>query len=165
MDNKAPLLDTAAVATSTLSLFAGSVACFSICSQAYDMFGDYNLMFRVFLPQDKYYFGWSLGFNALTLLGFWIMGLRERPLFSSSEVSHYRTHGDSWYAKLGRFALKMPVLSVLAVPQYDGTAGIWALVCGTFPQYIINISHALEYQMLGHASLLSLSGSLMQLTL
>ena len=94
---KAPLLDISDdTAASTISLFAGSTACFSICSQAYDMFGDYNLMFSVFLPQDKYYFGWSLGFNALTVLGFWIMGLRERPLFSSREQSHYVTHDNAW---------------------------------------------------------------------
>ena len=46
-------------------------------------------------------------------------------------------------------ALQMPVLSTLAVPLYDSNTGIWELVCGSFQQYIINMSHLLEFELAG----------------
>ena len=62
-------------------------------------------------------------------------------------------------------ALRVPLLASLAVPIYAPTTALWALVCGTFPQYIINVSHALETRDLGTATLVSLSGSLLMLVL
>ena len=62
-------------------------------------------------------------------------------------------------------ALRVPLLASLAVPIYAPTTALWALVCGTFPQYIINVSHALETRDLGTATLVSLSGSLLTLVL
>ena len=66
---------------------------------------------------------------------------------------------------MSRAALCVPVLASLAVPIYAPTTALWALVCGSFPQYIIAFSYSLESRELSTAQLVSLSGSLLALIL
>jgi hypothetical protein len=49
--------------------------------------------------------------------------------------------------------------------MYDSTAAIWELACGSFPQYVINMSHLLEYEQAGLSTgtVLSLVASLSSL--
>jgi Leucine-rich repeat (LRR) protein len=152
------------------SLFTDALVLLGAALCAFDLYGDFNLAFNVFRLQDADYFAWSLGFLLLVVLGYWAMGLRGKSLFASAGAKHKPFIGDdalpTWRNKLGRFALATPVLSAIAVPIYDSTAGIWALVCGSFPQYIINMSHLLEYEQRGglsRATFLSLVGSLTSL--
>ena len=151
--------------------FMAATTAFGVALQAYDLFGDYYLAFTVYLAfGDRLYFGWSLTFSLLTVLGFWYMGWRGRSIFSESGGNaegkpFIEDDDESLGARVGRVALRVPVLASLAVPVYAPSTAMWALVCGTFPQYIINISHALETRDLGTATLVSLSGSLLMLVL
>jgi hypothetical protein len=127
----------------------------------YDMAGDYILMFTVYLHEDADYFGWSLAFNILYVTAFWIMGLRNRPA-SNSKPRLDLDAPQTFRTRFARFATRMPWLSIIAVPQYDGSAITWTIALGAFPQYIINMSHLLEHEQdrLGWATTLSLVGSL-----
>ena len=113
-----------------------SLTVLSLARGLYELTAHTYLALSVLRGQSELYFAWSLAFNVLVVAGYWAMGLRGKSIFAGADTESFiaRKAPSTWRNRLGRFALQMPVLSTLAVPLYDPNAGIWELVCGSFPQ-------------------------------
>jgi hypothetical protein len=130
---------------------------FSVVMVGFSLFGDWNLIVNTFWPEDKYYFGWAVVFATLNIMGYWIMGLRGRSLLADANAESFKA------GRFGRLALRLPLTSVAAVVHYDAVASLWGLITSTFPQYIINVSYALEHRTLTLNGKISLAASLVSL--
>ena len=148
---------------SEASLFDKVAKILSALMIMFDLYGDISLLWKVYWPArpegdnfSHYYFGCSAGSLSFVVLDYWIMGInRAGNIKCTTSISSY----------IGWISLKLPFFSVIAVSMYDPMAGSWRLACGSFPQYITNISYDLEYSGLGGWQKISLSGSLLSLML
>jgi hypothetical protein len=156
-DTKAPAADN----TETL------LGAFGATTVAFALYGDFKLVSTVYLPlatelqvtaidptphKDPYYFVVCMCCLTVNILGYWCMGIRLSAARDDLPV-------------LKRMALMLPLTSVAAVQHYRPLSATWGLIFGAFPQYILNLSHVLEYNTLGRWSALAMAGSLLQLVL
>ena len=118
-------------------------ALFGLSLVAATVFAEANLLIGQYwrLP-SRFYFAMSLSFSALTIIGFWIMGVKKRNFFADREnKAHWCEQPVILYgvnvARWGSRALWLPGLSWLVITVCDPMAGIWSLIANTFPQYIL----------------------------
>ena len=150
-DLEAPLLSA-----QEPSMYEVANALFNFSLVAYTVFAEINLLIGLYWRlASRFYFTVSLFFLALTITGFWIMGVKRRNFFAD------RANKEHWceqrallcgvdVALWGRRGLWLPGLSWLVITVCDPMAGIWSLIANTFPQYILNLSYSLEHKELTH---------------